>query len=492
MLNPKPILEERPKRSFEISESVYYGAVIIVSIGVIFGLIFDSMAGRVFSIVNNSITLSIIIISQFIYLKKAIGKNYTLAMVLYSSMANFLIEVLRDLSDPRILESQIYSSTVLTITFLAVSGLLVDRWVSFTVSTGSYLYLLAFSLTIDNPTLHSRMVYYALAIFGVNYIIYFYRYQLSGFINELRRAKDSEKSERKKANINRAKAEIALEDLKTAQRQIIVQEKMASLGTLTAGIAHEIKNPLNFITNFSESSSELIKELKTELNKSAPDKEEVNFLVDELLDNMADINEHGERANGIIKSMLLHSREGTKQWSKENISELIKESVTLVYHGLKAQNPDFQVNIVYQIPSQPIVIPMVRPDLSRVILNIASNGFYSSYKKYKEAEDKNFTPSLIISVKEIDRGMIEISMEDNGFGVSKANRDKIFSPFFTTKPSGEGTGLGLSISYEIITEIHKGEMYLDSVENEFARFVIRLPQFRIISPDGSNQKDNRE
>jgi two-component system NtrC family sensor kinase len=314
------------------------------------------------------------------------------------------------------------------------------------------------------------------AIFGVNYIIYFYRYQLSGFINELRKAKDSEKSERKKANINRAKAEIALEDLKTAQRQIIVQEKMASLGTLTAGIAHEIKNPLNFITNFSESSTELLRELQAELAKEKPDKDEVNYFVGELLHNMEDINDHGQRANGIIKSMLLHSREGKKQWKQENIAELIKESVTLVYHGLKAQNPDFQANIIYQIPKDNIVMDMVRPDLSRVFLNLSSNGFYSSLKKSQKIKDPGFSPTLIISIKDTEDGNVEIAIEDNGTGVSKSNRDKIFSPFFTTKPSGEGTGLGLSISYEIITEIHKGEMYLDSVENEFARFVIRLPK----------------
>jgi two-component system NtrC family sensor kinase len=391
-------------------------------------------------------------------------------------MANFLIEVFRVLDDPLILETQIYSSTVLTITFLAVAGLLVDRWVSFIVSAGAYIYLLAFSLMLVDNRIHSRMVYYGLAIFGVNYIIYFYRYQLSGFINELRKAKDSEKSERKKANINRAKAEIALEDLKTAQRQIIVQEKMASLGTLTAGIAHEIKNPLNFITNFSESSTELLRELQAELAKEKPDKDEVNYFVGELLHNMEDINDHGQRANGIIKSMLLHSREGKKQWKQENIAELIKESVTLVYHGLKAQNPDFQANIIYQIPKDNIVMDMVRPDLSRVFLNLSSNGFYSSLKKSQKIKDPGFSPTLIISIKDTEDGNVEIAIEDNGTGVSKSNRDKIFSPFFTTKPSGEGTGLGLSISYEIITEIHKGEMYLDSVENEFARFVIRLPK----------------
>jgi hypothetical protein len=160
------MIDDRPKRSFEISESVYFGAVIIVTVGVVSGLIFDSMAGRVFSIVNNSITLSIIIISQYIYSKRIFGKNNTLAIVLYSAMANFLIEVFRVLDDPLILETQIYSSTVLTITFLAVAGLLVDRWVSFIVSAGAYIYLLAFSLMLVDNRIHSRMVYYGWLFLG--------------------------------------------------------------------------------------------------------------------------------------------------------------------------------------------------------------------------------------------------------------------------------------------------------------------------------------
>jgi signal transduction histidine kinase len=266
------------------------------------------------------------------------------------------------------------------------------------------------------------------------------------------------------------KAEANLEELRATQSQLIQSEKMASLGELTAGIAHEIKNPLNFVNNFSEVNRELIGELEQHLN--AGEIEEAKAIARDISDNEKKIIEHGKRADDIVKSMLQHSRSGTGKKELTDINNLCDEFLRLSYHGLRAKDKSF--NAKFDLDLDPAVEPLevVPQEIGRVLLNLINNAFYATSKKSARHDD-GFNPTVTISTKK-EKDRILISVKDNGDGIPEKDLYKIFHPFFTTKPSGEGTGLGLSISYDII-KAHGGEINVESSPGKWCRFIVSIP-----------------
>lgn len=272
--------------------------------------------------------------------------------------------------------------------------------------------------------------------------------------------------------------EKALVELKAAQAQLIQSEKMASLGELTAGIAHEIQNPLNFVNNFSELSVELAQELKEALEKPEPDKELVFDLVGDLVQNQEKINHHGKRAANIVSGMLQHSRAGSGKKEPVNINDLADEYLRLSYHGLRAKNKEFNAKMSTDFDKSIGVVDVVPQDMGRVLLNLINNAFYAVTQKKaasKDAAGKVYEPLVTVSSRKTTDGMAEIRISDNGTGIAPAVAAKIFQPFFTTKPSGQGTGLGLSLAYDIVTKGHGGTLDVQSVEGEGTTFIIRLP-----------------
>lgn len=269
--------------------------------------------------------------------------------------------------------------------------------------------------------------------------------------------------------------QLTLSDLKATQLQLVQREKMASLGELTAGIAHEIQNPLNFVNNFSEINKELLEELKDLLdneNLSPEGKIDIEPLVESVTVNSQKINHHGKRADAIVKGMLQHSRSNTGQKESTDINALIDEFLRLSYHGLRAKDKSFNATIQSDFDVTAGRLNIVSQDFGRVLINIFNNAFYSINEKSKE-QGKAYAPTL--SVNTIKSGnKVIIRIRDNGKGIPKNILDKIYQPFFTTKPTGEGTGLGLSLSYEII-KAHGGELEVETKEGEFAEFKIILP-----------------
>ena len=275
-----------------------------------------------------------------------------------------------------------------------------------------------------------------------------------------------------KLQTEKARAEDALTELKETQKQLIQSEKMASLGELTAGIAHEIQNPLNFVNNFSEVSKELLDEMKTALESG--DEDEAREIVNDVIQNLEKINHHGKRADAIVKGMLQHSRKSSGQKEPTDINALCDEYIRLCYHGLRAKDKSFNANINIDFDTTIEKINVIPQDISRVMLNVLTNAFYAVHEK-KKAADESYKPTVSIQTKKINDN-IEISVKDNGNGIPKSIIDKIFQPFFTTKPTGEGTGLGLSLAYDIITKEHNGAIKLESKEGEGATFIIQLPK----------------
>lgn len=274
--------------------------------------------------------------------------------------------------------------------------------------------------------------------------------------------------------INRANNE-----LKEAQAQLVQSEKMASLGQLTAGIAHEIKNPLNFVNNFAELTVDLTKELTEEIDhlKDKLDQKDVDYfmeIVGDIASNAVKINEHGKRADSIVKGMLLHSRGKAGEVQPTDVNALLAEYVNLGYHGMRAQDSSFNLKIEADYDPSIGMINAVPQDLSRVFLNIINNSCYATNLKKKELKDAYF-PILEVRTKSLDK-KVEIRIKDNGTGIPQDILDKVFNPFFTTKPAGQGTGLGLSLSFDIIVQEHKGEMRVDSKEGEYTEFVIIIPK----------------
>jgi C4-dicarboxylate-specific signal transduction histidine kinase len=263
--------------------------------------------------------------------------------------------------------------------------------------------------------------------------------------------------------------ESTLSELKATQAQLIQSEKMASLGELTAGIAHEIQNPLNFVNNFSEVNGELIKELKNEVIKGNLD--EVSALANDIESNSEKINHHGKRADAIVKGMLQHSSAGTGIKEPTDINKLADEYLRLAYHGLRAKDKSFNAVLKTDFDAGLEKINVIPQDIGRVLLNLINNAFYAVAEKKKQ-QTGDYVPAVSVSTRKA-AGKIEISVQDNGNGIPAKVLDKIFQPFFTTKPTGEGTGLGLSLSYDII-KAHGGELKVDTKEGEGTEFVIVL------------------
>ncbi len=267
-----------------------------------------------------------------------------------------------------------------------------------------------------------------------------------------------------------AELERALQQLKEAQTQLVVQEKMASLGALTAGVAHEIKNPLNFVNNFADVSRELLADLRRALDGG--DATGVEEIITDLTANLRRIREHGERADGIVRGMLAHARGGSQR-EPTDLNALVAGAVNLAYHGLRTQDSGFNVTIESSYDPNLPLIQAVSSDLRRAFLNIANNGCYAAHQKRLQGGE-SFRPTLRVSTRDAG-GEIEIRIEDNGGGISKEALPKIFNPFFTTKPPGSGTGLGLSLSYQIVVEQHQGSIRVETKEGESTAFTILLP-----------------
>jgi len=262
----------------------------------------------------------------------------------------------------------------------------------------------------------------------------------------------------------------SLNDLKATQQQLIQSEKMASLGELTAGIAHEIQNPLNFVNNFSEVNEELIKELKNEAVKG--NLEEVKAIANDIEFNSEKISHHGKRADAIVKGMLQHSRSSSGQKELTDINALANEYLRLAYHGLRAKDKSFNATIKTDLDETIGKLNIVPQEIGRVILNLITNAFYTVSEKKKQAGD-DYQPTVTVNTKKMNDA-IEVTVKDNGNGIPSKVLDKIFQPFFTTKPTGQGTGLGLSLSYDIV-KAHGGELKVETKEGEGSEFVIHLP-----------------
>jgi two-component system NtrC family sensor kinase len=270
----------------------------------------------------------------------------------------------------------------------------------------------------------------------------------------------------------------SLEDLRTAQDRLVQTEKLASLGQLTAGIAHEIKNPLNFVNNFAGVSVELIDELKETLAAvKADDKTQADIadVMETLRGNLEKIVQHGKRADSIVKNMLLHSREGSGEHRPVDVNALVEESLNLAYHGARAEKEGFNITLERSFDPAAGEVDLFPQEITRVLLNLISNGFYAATKRKGEAGDKDFEPVLAAATKNLGDG-VEIKIRDNGTGIPAEVKAKMFNPFFTTKPAGEGTGLGLSISHDIIVKQHGGSIAVDTEPGKFTEFRIVLPR----------------
>jgi two-component system, NtrC family, sensor kinase len=276
--------------------------------------------------------------------------------------------------------------------------------------------------------------------------------------------------QRRATEIQKAKVELALTELKLTQAQLIQSEKMASLGELTAGIAHEIQNPLNFVNNFSELNKELLDEMENELH--AGNNEEAISIVKDIKENEEKINQHGKRADAIVKGMLQHSRVSTGQKESTDINALTDEYLKLSYLGLRAKDQTFNATLQTDFDESIENLNIIPQDIGRVFINLYNNAFYAVTEKKKQVGG-SYEPTVSLSTKRIN-GKVEIRVADNGNGIPQKVLDKIFQPFFTTKPTGQGTGLGLSLAYDII-KAHGGEIKVDTTEGEFAVFVIQLP-----------------
>ncbi|MBK7939372.1 MAG: two-component sensor histidine kinase [Lewinellaceae bacterium] len=317
-------------------------------------------------------------------------------------------------------------------------------------------------------------IYSLLAVLGGVLLLAFVLYRNN---QQKQRANALLQTQKEEIETQKIQLQSSLETLKSTQAQLIQSEKLASLGELTAGIAHEIQNPLNFVNNFSELSVDLANEIKEEIDKiGIPEKGKayMDELLTDLAQNQQKINHHGKRAAGIVSGMLQHARTSTGTKESTDLNTLADEYLRLSYHGLRAKDPNFNATMITNFDPAIGMVNVIPQDMGRVLLNLINNAFYAVAQK-KNQNLAGYEPKVTVSSRRISPEMVEIRIKDNGTGIPDSVKEKIFQPFFTTKPTGQGTGLGLSLAYDIVTKGHGGTMKLESREGEGTEFIIRLP-----------------
>ncbi len=324
------------------------------------------------------------------------------------------------------------------------------------------LELLQVSVNSVGVSLFAGLLVIGLLFGFIIYFLFSYRHKQKDYILL--------QTQKEEIDHQKSVVEKTLEELKTTQSQLIHRERMASLGELTAGIAHEIQNPLNFVNNFSDVNAELLDELQHELKNGNTN--EVLSISNSIKENEQKINHHGKRADAIVKGMMQHSRQSTGQKELTDVNALASEYLKLSYHGLKAKDKAFNCNMITHFDEGIQRINIIPQDIGRLLLNLYNNAFYAVTEKSKLIKE-GYEPTVSVTTKKANKN-VEIRIKDNGMGIPQKLVNKIFQPFFTTKPTGQGTGLGLSLSYDII-KAHGGEIKTETKEGEFAEFIIQLP-----------------
>ncbi len=332
-----------------------------------------------------------------------------------------------------------------------------------------------YSFSIIAPWYHTYWAYLVYALLGLLLILLLIKWRT--YRLERQRTELSEKVKERTAELNKS-----LEELKATQDQLIVQQKLASLGELITGIAHEIQNPLNFINNFAKLSVELVEELREDVDTQkdrleAKKSENIYEVIDEMEENVQKITEHGERVDSIIKNMLRHARADSGGKAPTNINNLLKEYLNLAYHGFRAKDKHFVANIQLELDESIGEVNIIAQTIGQAFLNIINNALYAIHEKQQKTPPSfNYTPTLWIRSHNLDNERVMITIRDNGTGISEKVKQQVFNPFFTTKPTGIGTGLGLSLTYDIIVQAHQGNLDVSSQKNLFTEFEIILPK----------------
>lgn len=475
----------RVQQAFEVSKPLFVIGSLLFIVGSAVGLFLDSSSGRIGTFVNTAVAVVINLTAFVLGITGKWSRNPALGVIFYVSGLVFLVEsFLHDYSGTELLINYLGNLVIVT-AFTAVAGILVNKFAS--VAMGAvllaYLVFVGTSVLAQFPQLEDAWLYMIFTVVGLVVMITYYRSQLERLIQDLHQSRESLQRQRDTMESLKIRAEKALEDLTAAQKKIIIQEKLASLGSLTAGIAHEIKNPLNFVTNFSESSVELMNELRENLDDVLPSLDEerrndIEYLLGELVQNMKDINDHGKRGDRIVKNMLMHSRGGKGNYTREEANVLAEESLHLAYHGLRAQDQEFKADYALELDPEAGATEIVRADLSRVLLNLMNNGFYAANeRRLQEAAGGNAGYPAKLTVRTVgELDSVKFIVRDNGTGIEPEKLDQLFTPFFTTKPSGKGTGLGLSISREIVEDEHGGNIEVKSEVGSFTEFTVTVPR----------------
>lgn len=494
MTVPKKDIQQELLSFFRLPEPLVRAFFVFLGLGMCFALYIDHLAGNPMVIVNDYLGFATMMVLFFSFESRKIGGNTALTggivVILYLFMLGGIVAFV---GDPGQHDANLLMTCLFTITMSCILELFVHSILAAILGLVSVLYILTIALLVRSPFIVTNLPLILVLGAGSSCITFFYRRRLEGLAVKLIEG--------------RMRVEASLNDLQNAQKRIVTQEKLATLGALVSGISHELRNPLNFINNFSGITQDLVAVLDAKLLALMPElpaesRQQITELLDEIRRNLGDIAAQGERGTAIIQSMLMHHRGAKSEAQATDLNALVRQGSDLALQGYRAREKFFNLNVVYDLDPRIGAIQVIPHEINRVIINLCSNAFYETHRRSIREEATGYQPRVFIQTRleavgaaleppgavppegadpaggEDAGNQVVIRIRDNAWGIPAEFLDRIFLPFFTSKPTGDGTGLGLSIAWEIITSGHNGSITATNHPEGGAEFIITLPALR--------------